>query len=222
MKAKFQKGHPFHSACFGLLVMGLLDQKSFVSAYSWQPLHKCERIERLMFCCCCCFVLTYSSFCLCGMYIMAHGREGFPKTQVTSAHDCILNDSLRWYPEPDRSREVCHWCKPTLSGETCCHAPLLNCWLSVAFAPQASSQCWSQRPVASHKMTQIRASSEWSATLWYTCTPATDNHMAPMNFRGFFFFFLNRAFSTLWEVCDRVGYMPRSHTYWLHCFWQVT
>lgn len=25
---------------------------------------------------------------------MAHGREGFPKTQVTSAHDCILNDTV--------------------------------------------------------------------------------------------------------------------------------
>lgn len=91
MKDTFQEVCSFNSTCVDLsgpLVLGLSDQKFLVaSAHSWQALYTCEVIERIMF-----FFLSYSSFCLCGMYVMVHGREGFLKTQVTSEHYYIWNN----------------------------------------------------------------------------------------------------------------------------------
>lgn len=91
MKDTFQEVCSFNSTCVDLsgpLVLGLSDQKFLVaSAHSWQVLYTCEVIERIMFF----FFLSYSSFCLCGMYVMVHGKEGFLETQVTSEHYYIWN-----------------------------------------------------------------------------------------------------------------------------------
>lgn len=85
---------------------------------------------------------------------MAHGKEGFPKTQVTSAHHCTVNDTV--------SVDMLNLTGPesfVVNGNQC---PLgkfaAECFLHsdlllVTFTPQAPSQGWSRRPRASHKMT---------------------------------------------------------------------
>lgn len=89
MKDTFQEVCSFNSTGLDIsrsLDLGLFDQKLLVaSAYSWTDREN-NGFCFVLFC------LTYSSFCLCGIYIVVHWREGFPKTQVTSAHYYIWNN----------------------------------------------------------------------------------------------------------------------------------
>lgn len=117
--------------------MGLLDQKFLLCQHTLGRLYINVSRQRGWYVS---VFLTYSSSCLCGTYIMAHGTEAFPKTQVTSAHHCTVNDTV--------SVEMLNLTGPesfVVNGNQCplgkfaAVCSLHSDLLSVTFTPQAPS-----------------------------------------------------------------------------------